>query len=68
MSFSLASKVNNIEGDTSFLLGKLQDLATNAAVAASLSNYLTAVTCDARFAPIDNPTFTGAVGGSRPQW
>ena len=63
MSFNLASKINNIEGDTSFLLGNLPDLATNTSVATNLAHYYTKTTSDATFALRDSPAFTGTATG-----
>ena len=38
-------------------------MGCNMGVSTSLSNYLTAATCNTRFAPLNNPTFTGTVSG-----
>ena len=66
MSFSLATKVNNIEGTTSLLMDNLQDLATNEAVAINLMSYYTKSACDTTFVLRNNPTFTGTASGLMP--
>ena len=63
MSFNLVSKVNHLEGITSYIVDNMAELAANGSGGLPAGNYYTSETCDATFARILNPAFAGVVSG-----
>ena len=66
MSFNLVSKVNHLEGITSYIVDNMAELAANGSGGLPTGNYYTSDTCDATCARILNPAFAGVVSGITP--